>query len=113
MASGRRTIEEQHVSGRHNSPVTAWLPSNPHAVATFLQQTSWRPELLRNPRSDPLLRLEAAIRGSRETLVAVLEGVLEPSEANVRDLGAYLEATLGPEWATAFRVWLTERSDDP
>ncbi|MHB8459731.1 MAG: hypothetical protein ACYDAK_02945 [Candidatus Limnocylindrales bacterium] len=110
---GRRSIEEHHVAGQHNSPATAWLPANRHAVLTFMQQTAWRTELLRNPDVDPLLCLEAAVRGSRETIGEILDGVLAPIEAELRDQRAFLAATFGPDWCTAYQRWRTERPDAP
>lgn len=113
MLDGRRPVEEHHVAGRHNGPATAWLLGNDHAILTFLQQSGWRTELLRNPDGDPLLRLEAAIRGSRQTLSVVLERALAPTEGEIRDLRDFLIATQGPDWATAFRAWLADRSHAP
>lgn len=110
-ADGRRSIEEHHVAGQHNSPATAWLPANRHAVLTFKQQTAWPTELLRNPDGDPLLRLEAGIRGSRETITEIVDGILAPTEAELRDHRDFLAATFGPDWAATFQRWRTERSN--
>lgn len=109
----RRALEDHHVAGRRNSPATVRLPGNRHAVLTFMQQTGWPTELLRNPDDDPLLRLEAAVRGSRETIVEVLGGVVAPAEAGIADLQAFLVAALGPDWQVEFRRWLAERHDAP
>ena len=110
---GRRPTEAHHVAGRHNSSATVELPGNRHAVLTFMQQTGWRAELLRNPDGDPLVRLEAAIRGSREAIAVVLDGVLAPTEAEIARLSDFLMATIGPDWHTTFRQWLAERPDAP
>ena len=110
---GRRPTEEHHVAGRHNSSATVQLPGNRHAVLTFMEQTGWRTELLRNPDSDLLLRLEAAVRGSRETIADVLDGVLAPTEAEIASLHAFLVATIGPDWHTTFQRWLGKRPDAP
>ena len=101
------------MAGRHNSSATVQLPGNRHAVLTFMEQTGWRTELLRNPDSDLLLRLEAAVRGSRETIADVLDGVLAPTEAEIASLHAFLVATIGPDWHTTFQRWLGKRPDAP
>ena len=104
-------VEEHHVAGRRNSDATVWLPANRHARLTFLQQSGWRSGLLRNPDDDFLLRLEAAVRGSRETIAVVLDGVLAPTEAEIASLHDFLVATLGPDWNEIFRRWAGERAD--
>ena len=109
---GRRLLECHHIAGRHNRAATAWLPANCHAVLTFMQQTAWPIELLRNPRADPLLRAAASIRGSHQTMAVVLTKILAPTEDELLDLHSYLSEVLGDDWPAAFAAWRESRRID-
>lgn len=106
---GRSWLEAHHLAGRRNAPVTVWLPANWHARMTHRQQTAWRRELLRNPRADPLLRAEALLRGSRETVAVVLDEGLGPLETELADLRDYLVERIAPDWPVDFVAWLEGR----
>jgi hypothetical protein len=113
LEQGRRPQEQHHVAGRRNRSTTVWLLANWHAVLTFMQQTRWDRDLLRNPRTDPLIRAAASIRGAAEVAQVLADGVIRPTEEELLALDRYLVEVLGVDWPAAFEQWQRQRSDAP
>lgn len=108
---GRSLHEDHHIAGRHNRAATAPIPVNGHAVLTFLQQSAWPTQLLRNPTADPLLRAAASIRGSRETAEIINAKILAPTEAELLQLSEFLCEQLGEDWVARFAAWREVKPD--
>jgi hypothetical protein len=108
---GRSPSEDHHIAGRRNHGATAPIPANSHAALTFLQQTAWPAELLRNPKADPLLRAAASIRGSRETAEVINAKIMAPIETDLLQLSKFLREQLGEDWAARFAAWREAEPD--
>jgi hypothetical protein len=105
IAAGRSWTELQHVAGRHNDGTVVPLPANWHAALTHEQQTAWPRAMLRNPDADPLLRVGACIRGSRETIGVILDRALGSLDSDVLEFRKFVEDEMGPDWPDRYRAW--------
>jgi hypothetical protein len=108
---GRSPNEDHHIAGRRNRGATALITANSHAALTFLQQTAWPIEVLRNPKADPLLRAAASIRGSRETAEVINAKIMAPTETDLLQLSKFLREQLGEDWVARFEAWREAEHD--
>lgn len=56
-------MDNHHVAGRANSPITIRVPVNDHRAELNVAQQDWPKETLENPDANPLLTTAAEIRG--------------------------------------------------
>ncbi|MGB6358379.1 MAG: hypothetical protein WBF30_06310 [Candidatus Acidiferrales bacterium] len=95
---GRATIDQHHVAGKSNSPITIPVPVNDHRARLSADQYSWPKETLENSTGSPLLAAAACIRGFADTLFYLIEKFLLWIPEMLETLDAILVKTLGPKW---------------
>jgi len=95
---GKTTVDEHHVAGKANSPLTISVPANDHRAQLSVEQYGWPKDTLRNPDGSPLLAAAACIRGIRATIVYLLDKLLDWIPEVLEKLEAWLVKTLGPKW---------------
>ena len=76
--TGKSPLDEHHVAGRANSPVTMPAPVNDHRARLSIEQYEWPQKTLQNPTGDELLAAAASIRGYIDTTSYLTEKLLEP-----------------------------------
>jgi hypothetical protein len=64
---GKTPIDEHHVAGKANSPVTTPMPVNDHRAILSVAQYDWPTETLENPDGSPVLAIAARSRGYVDT----------------------------------------------
>lgn len=91
-------MDDHHISGKANSPVTIPVPVNDHRAKLSVDQYDWPKQTLENPSGSPLLVHAACNRGFGDTNVYLIERLVLPSAEMLELLDAYLVNKLGPEW---------------
>jgi hypothetical protein len=96
--NGSATMDNHHVAGEANGPITIPVPVNDHRAELSPAQYDWPRETLENPDGSPLLKAAAHIRGFSDTVLYLIEqGLLWVAEA-LEWLHAHLVEQLGPKW---------------
>jgi hypothetical protein len=99
-AHGRSEVDNHHIAGRANSPITIAVPVNDHRAVLSTAQQSWPSRTLQNPDCSPFLRGAACIRGFADIMVYVVESFLLWIAQMLELLDTYLEQKLGHKWWT-------------
>src|SRR4029077_15441007 len=63
MKDGTTVLDDHHVAGISNSPVTIPIPVNDHKAQLSADQYDWPKQTLENPSGNPLLAGAAGMRG--------------------------------------------------
>ena len=108
---GKTTVDNHHVFGKANSPVTIPIPVNDHRAELSPAQYNWPKETLENPHRSPLRAGAGCIRGFVDTVVYLIEkGLLWVAET-LEFLDSFLLESLGPKWwvGTALEQFAPER----
>jgi hypothetical protein len=92
----KRTLDDHHVAGEANSPITIPVPVNDHRAHLSVEQYNWPRQTLENPNGSPLLAAAASLRGYSDTTIYLLEMLLHPEMLEALD--ALLNEQLGPKW---------------
>ena len=95
---GHSVIDNHHVAGSANSPVTVAVPVNDHRAILSTAQYDWPKRTLENSTGDPLKAAAACIRGFIDIMRYLCESLLEWIVAMVERLSEYLIERNGPEW---------------
>jgi hypothetical protein len=67
---GKTAVDNHHVAGRANSPITVPIPVNDHrAELSVAQREVWPKRTLENPDGSPVLAIAAGIRGFIDTVI--------------------------------------------
>jgi hypothetical protein len=98
MRKGRAIMDNHHVAGRSNSPVTVAVPTNDHRAILSEAQYDWPGTTLENPKGCPLLMAAGCIRGVIDTVVYLIDRLLRWIAEMLEVLSAFLVERLGPEW---------------
>ncbi len=98
----RATMEDHHILGKANDPVTIPVPGNLHRGLSDAQQ-DWPQELRRNPARDPLVWLAQACRGLSDHLAWWVK-VLAAVARWLVNLAAALRREHGETWWTALGI---------
>ena len=96
--NGKTTLDEHHVAGKSNSPVTIPVPVNDHRVRLSVDQYDWPKETLENPDGSPLLRAAASIRGFVDVLLYLIDKFILWIPEMLEAIDAFLVKTRGPKW---------------
>jgi len=96
--NGRTTLDEHHVAGKSNSPVTMSVPVNDHRARLSVDQYDWPKETLENPDGSPLLRAAASIRGFVDFLLYLIDKFILWIPEMLEDLDAFLAERFGSNW---------------
>lgn len=94
---GTTTVDQHHVAGRANDPMTIPVDVNDHRSVLSPAQHDWERGLLENPQGCPLKAGAARIRGCTDTITYILtlaEWVVQMLVA----LSDFLQQHLGPNW---------------
>jgi hypothetical protein len=94
----KTTVDNHHVAGKANSPVTMPVPVNDHRADLSASQQDWPKETLQNPDGSPLLVAAAHIRGFVDYLVYLAKKFLHWSAEMLEELDKFLRQRLGPQW---------------
>jgi hypothetical protein len=95
---GKATVEQHHVAGKSNSPVTIPIPANDHRARLSADQYDWPKETRENCDGSPLLATAASIRGYSDTNFYLLESLLRTNPEMLEELNVFLLERLGPKW---------------
>lgn len=95
---GKRTMDNHHVAGKANSPITTSIPANDHQAGLSVAQYDWPPATLENRDGCPLLRGSANIRGFIDTVIYFTEVFLLWVAEMLEELSAGLIEAWGNEW---------------
>ena len=91
-------MDDHHVAGQANSPVTIPIPVNDHRARLNVDQYEWPKETLENPSANPLRAAAARIRGFDDVLYYLIETLLLETPEMLEELDSFLVVKLGPEW---------------
>jgi len=91
-------MDNHHVAGKSNSPVTVPISVNDHRAELSVAQYDWNSEVLQNPEGNPLLKLSARIRGFIDTVFHLLKSLLLKIPEALELLNSILVEKLGPQW---------------
>jgi len=94
---GCNPIEDHHVAGRHNDPLTVPALGNDHGALSELQAL-WPRETLRNPRGSPLLGMAAWVRGWLDIHRVIIDRAVGRIPDGLERLDAVLTKQGGPRW---------------
>jgi hypothetical protein len=92
------TMDNHHIAGEANGPITVPVPVNEHRAELSPGQYDWPRETLENPEGCPLLKGAAHIRGFRDWVVNLIDRVLLWVAEALEWLHTYLIEELGPKW---------------
>jgi hypothetical protein len=95
---GKNTVDNHHVAGKANSPVTTPIPANDHRARLSVDQYEWPKRTLENPDRSPLLAAAACIRGFINTVIYLMEKVLHWIAEMLERLDECLCECLGSQW---------------
>ena len=110
--SGRSALDDHHVAGKANHPLTLPISANDHRAILSKDQYDWPSKTRENPDNSPLLQAAACIRGFYNTLVYLIEKMLLWIAELLEKMDAFLEAHFGRKWWTKeeFREFVPRQS---
>ena len=91
-------MDQHHIAGRANSPITTSVPANDHRADLTVKQREWPNVVLQNPDGCPLLRAAAHIRGFVDTVEYYMEEFLLWVTELLAMLSAHLVELWGRKW---------------
>jgi len=97
-SEGKTTMDNHHVAGKANSPITIPVPVNDHRAELSVAQCDWPKKTRENPDGSPLLAAAASIRGFMDTIVYLVESGLRWAAEMLEQLNAMLTERIGPKW---------------
>jgi hypothetical protein len=95
---GMTTMDDHHIAGQANSPITIGLPVNDHRAELTVSQQDWPKHTLENPDGSPLLSGAAHIRGFIDTHIYLIKAFLIWVAEMLEVLDPLLISILGPKW---------------
>ena len=95
---GQTTVDDHHVAGKANSPVTISAPVNDHRARLSVTQYDWPKQTRDNPDGSPLLAAAACIRGFSDTIYYLIEKLILWVPVMLEMLDAFLVKKLGSKW---------------
>jgi hypothetical protein len=98
-------MDNHHVAGKANSPVTIPVPVNDHRARLSVDQYDWPKRTLENPDRSPLIAAAGCVRGFTDTVIYLVESVLGWIAAALEALDECLTELYGSKWwlHTGFR----------
>lgn len=95
---GKTTMDQHHVAGKANSPITTSIPANDHHAQLNVAQQDWPKKTLENRDGCPLLRAAACLRGFVDTVVYYFEIFVLWVAEMLELLSDYLIEAWGHRW---------------
>jgi hypothetical protein len=95
---GMTTMDNHHIAGKANSPITIGVPVNDHRAELTVAQQDWDKKTLENPDGSPLLSGAAHIRGFIDTHIYLIKTFLLWVAEMLEMLDPLLISILGPKW---------------
>ena len=95
---GQNVMDNHHVAGRANSPITIRLPVNDHRAELSTAQYEWPAHTVENPDASPLLKGAACIRGGAGLIVHIINELLLWIADMLETLDSFLVRTQGRYW---------------
>jgi hypothetical protein len=95
---GKTTMDQHHIAGRANSPITTSIPANDHRAELSVAQQEWPKEVRENPDGCPLLRAAAHILGFVDTVIHYMREFLLWIADLLIALSAHLAQAWGRKW---------------
>ena len=95
--SGKTIMDQHHIAGKANSPITVPVPANDHRVLSA-EQYDWPTKTLSNPEGSPLLAAAASIRGFKDFVLYLMDKFLMWVADILEVAHEYLETRLGSKW---------------
>src|SRR5579871_5674470 len=92
------TMDNHHIAGKANSPITTSIPANDHRAELSTSQQDWPKETLENRDRCPLLRGAAFIRGFVDTVYYYMKEFLLWIAEMLEILSARLREEWGRKW---------------
>lgn len=92
------TVDDHHVAGEANSPVTTPVPVNDHRAVLSVNQYDWPKSTRENTDRSPLLAAAAGVRGYLDTDAYLKHRFLLSNPEMLETLDAFLVEKLGPRW---------------
>lgn len=94
---GKTPIDNHHVAGRANSPITVPVPVNDHRATLSNAQYDWPRNTLENPEGSPFIAAAARIRGFANTVNYLIGQLLWVAEM-LETADLLLGKRLGRRW---------------
>jgi hypothetical protein len=95
---GKTAMDNHHVAGRANSPITTSIPANDHRAELSVAQHDWPKGTLENRDGCPLLRGAACIRGFVDTVLYYMRELLLWIADMLERLSEYVSEKWGRQW---------------
>lgn len=95
---GQATVDDHHVAGKANSPITMPAHANDHTAELTVAQCDWPKETLENTDGSPLLRAAASIRGFVDSLLYLIDKFILWIPEMLEAVDALLVKTRGPKY---------------
>jgi hypothetical protein len=95
---GQTIVDQHHVAGRANSPITVAVPVNDHRALLSEAQRDWPKQTLENPDGCPLRAAAGCILGFVDTVVYLIDQLLRWIAEMLELLSDLLAKRLGPKW---------------
>jgi hypothetical protein len=83
---GQSTMDDHHVAGRANSPITIPVRANDHRAVLSPAQFEWPQDTLENPEGLETLKAAACIRGVADTYDYLANTLLRPVAERLEEL---------------------------
>ena len=98
IKEGETALDNHHIAGKANSPITIPVPVNDHRAELSEAQLDWPKETRENPDGSPLLAGAARIRGFVDTIIHLIKNLLLWGAEMLETLDRFLAERLGPNW---------------
>jgi hypothetical protein len=91
-------MDDHHIGGRANSPITVSVPANDHRARLSEDQRDWPREALENADGSPLLIAAGCISGFIDFALYLIDELLIWIADMLEILDAHLVEMLGRQW---------------
>lgn len=95
---GKTSMDQHHIAGKANSPITTSIPTGDHRASLSTAQHDWPQQTLENADGCPLRKGAAHIRGFVDTVLYYAEKFLLWVAEMLEDASDYLKVKCGPGW---------------